>query len=116
MNPKFTILRELIVQFSNSYFNLYHNITLEYEVGRLDQISNFNHTVLYSLKRIGDEDLFEDEDTLAAADLKLARLINELVLLQYKTTIDRKLLILFLEDANALRAFLGSTEQKKTLS
>jgi hypothetical protein len=114
MNSKYSKFKYLIRNFSNSYFNLYHNITLEFEVCRLDQISNFHFTALLCLKKIGEENLFDKEEVLANSRKKLGRLINEIVLLQYQTKMNRSLLILFLEESNLLMEFLGSKEYEKT--
>jgi hypothetical protein len=106
------VFKKMIMEYSSDYFYLYHSITLEIEVCRLDQISNFYSSTLVILKEIYESDNRIENKGLAAAISKLGRLINEIVLLQYKTKIRKDLLIKFLERSNELIDYLES--QKKS--
>ena len=95
------LLKQDVVRFSNSYFHVYHEISKQLDESELDQIGNFFSGSLYALKNL-IESPKQSNLKIELALNKLKRLVNELVLLQYKVNITRILLLAFLETANKI--------------
>lgn len=92
-------LKKEVVRFSNSYFHIYHEISKELNENEIEQIGNFFTGSLYALKNI-IESANPNSIKIEMALYKLKRFINEIVLLQYRISITRILLLSFLEASN----------------
>lgn len=101
------ILKEEIIRFSNTYYHVYHEISKNLNENEIEQISIFFTGSLYALKNI-----IESANTSSLkkelALNKLKRLLNEVVLLQYKISITRIILLSFLDATNKLIEMLDS--------
>ena len=109
-------LRRQVLSFSNSYFELYHSIVLEQNAFRLDQISNFYINALFSIKNLyasnGEATSFQIDQIQS----KLRSFLNEMVLLQYHTRLNKAKLKKLVLDTNCLIEFLENMRQEKSHS
>jgi len=95
------VIKEDVVKFSNSYFHVYHEISKQLVESETDQIGNFFSGSLFALKKL-IESKSPNQLKRELALIKTKRLVNEVVLLQYKIDITRISLLTFLEAANVI--------------